>query len=215
MSLPHYLGHKDILAGMAYLDGHPPPKGRSIKKCVRWKGKEYPPKQLIRDSHRSFDGTEFQGRFRGGAEANNFLINREFPVWNKNTGEGVSLEPVLEDDSQQFDEGKAAYALHRRLERDSRIAKIAKRLRLRAAHDLKCDVCDFSSERVYGSLGTGYIEAHHTIPISEMARRKKTKTHPSDMALVCSNCHRMLHRRRPWLGISELRDLLRIQETKA
>ncbi|GAB6158809.1 hypothetical protein JCM39194_20090 [Desulfotomaculum varum] len=50
----------------------------------------------------------------------------------------------------------------------------------------------------------GYIECHHTIPISEYA--KEIKTRVSDLALVCSNCHRMLHRRRPWLSIDQLRN---------
>jgi len=49
------------------------------------------------------------------------------------------------------------------------------------------------------ALGRGFIQAHHTIPVSEL--RKESKTKVRDIALVCSNCHRMLHRRRPWLRI--------------
>ncbi|MDJ1631928.1 hypothetical protein QNN00_22945 [Bacillus velezensis] len=30
----------------------------------------------------------------------------------------------------------------------------------------------------------------------------------SDLILVCSNCHRMLHRKRPWPTIKELRQIL-------
>jgi predicted HNH restriction endonuclease len=30
-----------------------------------------------------------------------------------------------------------------------------------------------------------------------------------DIALVCSNCHRMLHRKRHWLSINQLRQLIR------
>ncbi|REJ16166.1 MAG: restriction endonuclease, partial [Bacillaceae bacterium] len=30
-----------------------------------------------------------------------------------------------------------------------------------------------------------------------------------DIVLVCSNCHRMLHRRRPWLTKEQLKDLIK------
>lgn len=43
-------------------------------------------------------------------------------------------------------------------------------------------------------------------PISEMAENEETKV--EDIVLVCSNCHRMLHRKRPWLTINELKELL-------
>lgn len=58
----------------------------------------------------------------------------------------------------------------------------------------------------YGEIGTGYIEGHHTIPISDMNENRKTKI--DDIVLVCSNCHRMLHRKRPWLSIDDLKEIL-------
>ena len=38
--------------------------------------------------------------------------------------------------------------------------------------------------------------------------RQKSKTKIEDIALVCSNCHKMLHRKRPWLKMSEIKSLL-------
>jgi hypothetical protein len=35
------------------------------------------------------------------------------------------------------------------------------------------------------------------------------KTRLADLALLCANCHRMIHARRPWLTLDELRGLLR------
>ena len=67
---------------------------------------------------------------------------------------------------------------------------------------LSCQVCNFSFEENYGGLGKGFIEAHHIFPISELTEETPTKV--EDIALVCSNCHRMLHRRRPWLSLEEL-----------
>lgn len=63
------------------------------------------------------------------------------------------------------------------------------------------------SLRTYGEVGKDFIECHHTVPVSELTEGMKTKL--SDMALVCSNCHRMLHRKRPWLRLSDLKALLR------
>jgi predicted HNH restriction endonuclease len=44
------------------------------------------------------------------------------------------------------------------------------------------------------------------VPVSTL--RPGTKTKLADLALVCSNCHRMIHRRARWLTIDELRDLV-------
>ncbi|MDP6032209.1 MAG: HNH endonuclease [Alphaproteobacteria bacterium] len=34
------------------------------------------------------------------------------------------------------------------------------------------------------------------------------RTKLSDLVLLCSNCHRMVHRKRPWLTVRELRELI-------
>src|SRR5438105_2747495 len=57
-----------------------------------------------------------------------------------------------------------------------------------------------------GSVGEGFIECHHTRPLSDSG---PTRTALKELALVCSNCHRMLHRARPWVSIVELRQRLR------
>jgi predicted HNH restriction endonuclease len=43
------------------------------------------------------------------------------------------------------------------------------------------------------------------IPVSKLRKTDKTKL--SDIAMVCSNCHRMLHRE-PWLTVETLQDLI-------
>ncbi len=55
---------------------------------------------------------------------------------------------------------------------------------------------------MYGVLGEDYIECHHTKPVSEYLVEQSTNI--NDLILVCSNCHRMLHRKRPWLKKEEL-----------
>lgn len=106
----------------------------------------------------------------------------------------------------EFPEGRAYEAKHKKRERSQELVVKAKRA-FRAKHGrLFCEVCNFDFERTYGGPGEGFIEAHHIIPVSELKPGSKTKV--SDLALVCSNCHRMLHRRRPWLAIPELRKLI-------
>lgn len=56
---------------------------------------------------------------------------------------------------------------------------------------LNCQVCGFSFLEKYGEIGAGFIEAHHKKPLSEI--KQQTLKKESDIILVCSNCHRMLH----------------------
>jgi len=185
-----------------------PPRRESTKYVVKREERTYPPKFLICKAHEFLDGTEWQNIFGGGPETNNFLIARDFKVWDKSkdpaTRVGLRSEP--EDDESTFPEGSKRYRLHRALERDSKISRLAKDKRLAAVGELRCDVCAFSFGKKYGSLGIGFIEAHHTVPVSELRGRRKTKI--EEIALVCSNCHRMLHRYRPWLSVHELREKL-------
>lgn len=56
---------------------------------------------------------------------------------------------------------------------------------------LLCECCDFDFFQNYGEVGFKFIECHHKTPISFGKRITKI----NDLALVCSNCHRMLHRK--------------------
>lgn len=107
----------------------------------------------------------------------------------------------------EFPEGKEYEAKHKARERNKKLVIEAK-ARFKAKYGkLFCEACSFDFKTAYGRIGEGFIEAHHTIPVSELLSGAKTRI--SDLALVCSNCHRILHRRRPWLTIPALRKLLK------
>ena len=72
--------------------------------------------------------------------------------------------------------------------------------------DVKCSVCQFSFLEKYGVYGQGFIEAHHNFPISELSEETIMKI--SDLSPVCSNCHRIIHRKRPFLSVNELRKIV-------
>lgn len=106
-----------------------------------------------------------------------------------------------------FPEGKIIERLHISRERSSKVVAIAK-----SNFELKhgrffCQICKFDFEGKYGKVGADFIEAHHTIPVSEM--KDNHLTSPDDIALLCANCHRMVHKRRPWLTMENLSKLLK------
>ena len=111
-----------------------------------------------------------------------------------------------ENDELAFPEGKENFRLHKSKERNRELIKAVKERRLLTDQKLCCDVCSFSFTDKYGDIGEGYIEAHHLFPISEL--KEETVIKMDDIALVCSNCHRMLHRRRPWLNLDNLKTML-------
>ena len=76
--------------------------------------------------------------------------------------------------------------------RNSKIVQLAKAHALNTNNGrLKCECCSFDFLDFYGQIGITFIECHHKIHISTGERITKIE----DLALVCSNCHRMLHRR--------------------
>ena len=79
-------------------------------------------------------------------------------------------------------------------------------------HGHQCVACGFDFGEVYGERGEGYIEVHHLIPLHEVNDDHKVNPE-TDLAPVCANCHRMIHRRRDdTLSINELRNILQGKE---
>lgn len=100
------------------------------------------------------------------------------------------------------EEGRVIIRLHKRYERDPKLASEKSKAAL-AADALTCEVCAFDFKVAYGELGSGYIEVHHTKPVHMLNRRTNLKL--SDLVLLCANCHRMAHRKREPLSLEELR----------
>lgn len=108
-----------------------------------------------------------------------------------------SNEIELSYDDLSFPEGKAVLKTHISKERNRTLIKIAKDEFIKKNGKLFCEVCGFDFEFVYGDIGKNYIECHHLLPVSEISENHQTKI--SELAMVCSNCHSMIHRKRPWL----------------
>lgn len=89
----------------------------------------------------------------------------------------------------EFPEGKVIERIHKSRERNSQVIQIAKHNFKTKYGKLFCQIYGFYFEATYGEIGKDFIEAHHTIPVSEMK--------PEDITMLCSNCHKMVHKRRP------------------
>ncbi|GHO52883.1 HNH endonuclease [Ktedonobacter robiniae] len=88
-------------------------------------------------------------------------------------------------------------------ERDATLRKQAVKI-----HGTICKGCDFDFEFYYGPRGAGYIEVHHLRPISSLGG-SVTINPKTDMTVLCSNCHRMVHRYPDSiLSLEELRGLV-------
>ena len=110
------------------------------------------------------------------------------------------------DDDMEAAEGRILARVHRRRERNRKLVTRKKKQVLQQTGKLACEVCGFDFEVPYGSRGTGFAECHHEIPLSELKPGDKTKL--TDLRIVCANCHRMIHRKRPWLTVADLRSLM-------
>ncbi|MEV4631531.1 HNH endonuclease [Micromonospora sp. NPDC049523] len=122
------------------------------------------------------------------------------------TDENLTTGPDPDLPDPTADEGGVLLRQHLRRERDPKIrkAKIAD-AKLRGLV-IACEICGFDFAKTYGARGIDYIECHHRTPLHVTG---PTKTKLEDLALICSNCHRMIHRTKPWLTVEDLRSIVR------
>lgn len=119
---------------------------------------------------------------------------------------GLSNPVDDEDDDFAASEGRLLIRRHVARERDAGLRRRKIESVLVHGGSLACEACGFDFEDTYGERGRGYIECHHIVPLHTTTGPRSTRT--SDLALLCANCHRMIHARPPWLSPQELRSLL-------
>ncbi len=98
-------------------------------------------------------------------------------------------------------EGAKKLVYTTKYERDPNV----RRAFLKGKH-LKCEVCGFDFEKIYGKLGEGFIEVHHKKPVSE---GKRITDLNNDLVMLCSNCHKMIHRGKDhMITVEELKSII-------
>lgn len=122
--------------------------------------------------------------------------------------EMVDITSSFEIESDEADpsgekEGLRHIMITSRIERSPR-----NRLEAIKLHGYKCQACGFDYEKTYGSLGRNYIEVHHINPLAEQDGEHIVNPE-TDLACLCANCHRMIHRNRSnTLSLDELKNII-------
>ena len=114
-----------------------------------------------------------------------------------------------EEEEAEAEEGRAVTRVHLSRERNRKIVRDKKNDAMKRFGKLSCEACAFDFESIYGFRGKSFIECHHEKPIHKIKPGEKTKLR--DLRLVCSNCHRMIHTRKPWETVVGLRALIKDQ----
>ena len=99
--------------------------------------------------------------------------------------------------------------LHRTTERSSTNAR-----KVKQKLGYTCEVCGFNFKEKFGDISLNkkkeeFIEAHHKIPIHTLPENETIEFKIEDFAVLCSNCHRMAHKRKEPYTIEELKGFLK------
>ena len=122
-------------------------------------------------------------------------FSKVWSLWN-----GFALD--FDDEEYETDESKTRLRIHKIRERDSLLVKKAKDRFVKQNGSLFCEACGYDFMPIYGF---SYAEAHHKKPLNKLKAGEKTKE--SDLAILCANCHRAVHRinsNDPWSDLLKL-----------
>lgn len=122
---------------------------------------------------------------------------------NKEVVERLTTEMQPYEDNKLYYEGKLVTVKVNRYERnqDARIECIKH-------HGVKCKVCGFDFEEVYGKIASSYIHVHHLKQLSEI--KKQYRVDPiNDLIPVCANCHSVIHLTNPAMTIEKIQKIIK------
>ncbi|MEO1815514.1 MAG: HNH endonuclease [Acetobacterium sp.] len=204
-------------------------KGTRIDTCLFYKGKEY-------DAHIESDLMENPRTRLFWSNEFADLVIEKLPEWyecflhnRKSTNKvpimrfeknalsnGFEVEIIepsiiekdfidgIDDDTSLLSEGTIKHITSKKYEREP-----LNRRKAIEIHGKVCGICGFDFEEVYGERGRGFIEIHHIRPLYSLDREMIINP-AEDLIPVCSNCHRMIHRRKEnILSIDEMKKLLK------
>lgn len=180
------------------------------------------PENAIKVSSTNWSRISFGGISQGNAcrieniKDIGFIDDLQFEIWEQfipffvkdqiqsvKTTSAFINEIEIIDPNLTVTEGKLRLVSHYARERNPEIVR-SKKQQAVANETLFCEICTFSFRARYD---VDFIECHHRTPISQTG---ETKTRLEDLALVCANCHRMLHKKidGKFLSIEELKSRL-------
>ena len=118
----------------------------------------------------------------------------------------AEMEPTTDD--TLYPEERLLTAIHKRRERNPKLrSKLIHERTKRAT--LQCEMCRWGKDFRLSEYIVAALEVQHVVPLSV---RDAEETRLFDLALLCANCHRLIHRaivvNKAWLGVEECRRLL-------
>lgn len=127
-----------------------------------------------------------------------FVLSQLSSVIEESHSEDQILENVI------YKEGKMVKQYGTKYERNQKLRNKAIEL-----HGVTCRCCGFNYEEVYGEIGKGFIEIHHIKPMYSI--KEEIIVDPTtDLVPLCSNCHKMVHRKKEQpLTIEELKQTIK------
>lgn len=221
---PDWTRDETILALDLYLDckGHIPSSSDDRVKALSELLRAFPfhSQAARKESFRNADGVAFKLQnlrqvATGKGLANVSTMDRE--IWKEFGGDpkrtkdladlirsGIALVDVTfeEPDAEEiFPEGRVVTEAHMKRERNPLLRRRLLK-KHRQSDDLKCEICGCIPP--VWELGEAIFEAHHILPLSRATERN---TRLRELALLCANCHRLIHRaiarEKRWLTIKE------------
>lgn len=116
----------------------------------------------------------------------------------------TTLPPTLaSDDELVAVEGDPRLFVHFRRERDRALTGRKRKAVLAEHGRLACEACGLVSKDAYPGLQGDVLEVHHRIPLADDSG--SVETHLDDLALLCANCHRAIHRETPLVTVEDFR----------
>ena len=119
---------------------------------------------------------------------------------------GEDYQPEIFENNEKMDISEIKkYSYHRRIERNSSNSKKVKDLL-----GYTCEACEFNFNHFYGKIGEKFIEAHHNVKLSDLPEGKRVKLdYKNDFSVLCSNCHRMVHKKNPPFTVQEIKKIIK------
>jgi hypothetical protein len=158
-------------------------------------------------------------RYHGEFEVERFTDERAEVVLFENTesgplsrviflrqvdGQGFEAEPPdIDYDAIGAVEGRRRFVQHLAAERVPSLAKAKRRQVLEQTKRLACEVCGFDFAEFYKPYADKFCEVHHRKPLGELDAPSRTTL--EDLAVLCSNCHRVIHLIKPMPTVEDLR----------
>lgn len=137
---------------------------------------------------------------RLGRKESFLKLMEKYWAWDADESENplliIDSDPFLEGwDERPAIEGKLIESICRHKSREKRLRedKIKQAMVIHNGR-LPCEVpgCGFDYLETYGEIGRAFAHVHHKNPLSDRAEPEETRL--EDLAVVCANCHAMVHR---------------------